>query len=230
MYMLREDRSGASEGTELFTGIVADVGTLKASSHMASGTRMVFSTSLDAKDFQLGESIAVNGVCLTVDAAGSGDFSADVSPESLRRSNLGGLKPGEKVNLERALRPIDRLGGHFMLGHVDGVGVLAARRSEGDFLVLTFTAPREVGKYLVEKGSVAVDGVSLTVASLTGDGFTVAAIPHTLDRTTLGEKRPGGQVNLEADILGKYVEKLLKGERAGGGLTMEMLAEGGFLK
>lgn len=214
----------------MFTGIVADVGTLKSARQMASGTRMTFSTAMDVADFKLGESVAVNGVCLTVDDVGGSDFSADVSPETLRRSNLDRVKAGGRVNLERALRPVDRLGGHFMLGHVDGVGTLSARRSEGEFLVLTFTAPREVGKYLVEKGSVAVDGVSLTVAALLHDGFTVAAIPHTLERTTLGDKRPGEPVNLEADILGKYVEKLLKGERPGGGLTMEMLAQGGFLR
>jgi riboflavin synthase len=214
----------------LFTGIVADVGTLKASRRIAAGTRMTLATGLDVTDFALGESIAVNGVCLTVDEIGSSDFSADVSPESLRRSNLGDLRPGSRVNLERALRPVDRLGGHFVLGHVDAVGLLASKRSEGEFVVLAVSAPKAVSRYLVEKGSVAVDGVSLTVASLTGDGFTVAAIPHTLERTTLGDKRAGEKVNLEADVLGKYIEKLMKGERAQGGLTFETLAEGGFIR
>lgn len=214
----------------MFTGIVADIGELRAATRIAAGTRLRLATGLDVADFALGESIAVNGVCLTVDAVGDGDFSADASPETLRRSSLGGLRPGSRVNLERALRPIDRLGGHFVLGHVDGVGQLTNRRSEGEFVLLSFSASREVARYLVGKGSVAVDGVSLTVAALSGDGFTVAAIPHTLGRTTLGDKRVGETVNLEADVLGKYVEKLLKGERGGGGLTMEMLAEGGFLR
>ncbi|PLX41683.1 MAG: riboflavin synthase [Deltaproteobacteria bacterium] len=214
----------------MFTGIVADLGTLKSSTPSQGGMRMSFVTALDSSDFELGESIAVNGVCLTVDAIERGGFCADVSPETLAKSTLGALKPGDKVNLERALRPIDRLGGHFVLGHVDGVGRFSARGREGEFEVLSFTAPPEVVKYLVPKGSVSVEGISLTVASLKGDTFTVAVIPHTLQRTTLGGRQVGVKVNLEADILGKYVEKLLnKGER-GGGLTMEALASGGFLR
>lgn len=228
MFILPADPSGRGNG--VFTGIVADIGKLSGIRSSAAGTRMSFSTALDVADFSLGESVAVNGVCLTVDDIGSGGFSADVSPETLKRSTLGGLRQGDAVNLERALRPIDRLGGHFVLGHVDGVGRLSGKRSEGEFVTLSFTAPSGVRRYLVEKGSVAVDGVSLTVAALTGDGFTVAAIPHTLSKTTLGAANAGSEVNLEADVLGKYVEKLLKGERQGGGLTMEMLADGGFLR
>jgi len=214
----------------VFTGIVADVGSLKASAPLGRGRRMIWTTALKSSDFELGESIAVNGVCLTVDAVEKDAFATDVSPETLARSTLGEIRPGDRVNLERALRPVDRLGGHFVLGHVDGVGRLAARRREGEFEVLTFAAPPEVARYLVAKGSVAVAGVSLTVASLTAEGFTVAVIPHTLGRTTLGSAATGTRVNLEADILGKYVEKLLGGREASGGLTLEALARNGFIR
>jgi riboflavin synthase len=212
----------------MFTGIVADVGRMVSSKILSSGRKMRFETSLPTGDFALGESIAVNGVCLTVDAVGDNYFEAGVSPETLKRSNLGELSPGSAVNLERALRPMDRLGGHFVTGHVDGAGKLISRKREGEFETLTFFAPPEVSRYLVLKGSVAVDGVSLTVASLGPEGFSVALIPHTLSKTTLDGKKPGETVNLEADILGKYVEKLLGRERAVGGLTMEKLAEAGF--
>jgi riboflavin synthase len=186
-------------------------------------------TALDTATFELGESVAVNGVCLTVAAVTSGVFDADVSPETLQRSNLGALTVGDRVNLERALRPVDRLGGHFVLGHVDGTGRVTERGRQGDFEELRFQAPEAVRRYLVEKGSVAVDGVSLTVARCEAEGFRVAVIPHTLERTTLAGCRPGDPVNLEADILGKYVEKLLNREQAGSGLSMDSLARSGFL-
>ncbi len=214
----------------MFTGIVADLGSFNGVETLGRGKRISLKTALDTSDFTLGESIAVNGVCLTVDAIGSDYFAADVSPETLKRSNLGGLRTGEKVNLERALLPTERLGGHFVLGHVDGQGAFAARKHDGEFEVLEFTAPAEVAKYLVAKGSVTVDGVSLTVAARTSQGFTVAVIPHTLSRTTLSKKGVGEKVNLEADILGKYVEKLLGRETTEGGLTMETLAKSGFLR
>ncbi len=214
----------------MFTGIVADVGRVKSLKRGASGARIELSTVLPTGDFVLGESIAVNGVCLTVDAVGNGSFAADASPETLDRSNLGLLKAGDPVNLERALRPVDRLGGHFVLGHVDGTGEFTGRKREGEFEVLAFSSPSAVSRYLVEKGSVAVDGVSLTVASLKSGGFTVAVIPHTLAQTTLGQMKSGGKINLEADILGKYVEKLMGGKSGGGGLTMESLAAAGFLR
>jgi riboflavin synthase len=184
---------------------------------------------MDKGDFELGESIAVNGVCLTVDAFGGDAFDTDVSPETLLRSNLGRVRSGDSVNLERALRPIDRLGGHFVLGHVDGVGRMTSRQPQGEFEVLWFSAPDEVARYLVEKGSVTIDGVSLTVATVSGGEFSVAVIPHTLSRTTLAARQAGYEVNLEADVLGKYVEKLLGAPRSGG-LTMESLAQNGFLR
>lgn len=214
----------------MFTGIVQDVGRLERAAPRGPGQRLAVATALDTATFELGESVAVNGVCLTVAAFRAGAFEADTSPETLRRSNLGALRPGAPVNLERALRPVDRLGGHFVLGHVDAVGRLETRRREGDFWVLRFGAPPAVRRYLVEKGSVAVDGVSLTVSACHGEGFAVAVIPHTLERTTLADLAPGAAVNLEVDVLGKYVEKLLEGRREGEGVTLETLARSGFLK
>ncbi len=213
----------------MFTGIVADVGRMVSTAASGQGSRIRWATALDTADFTLGESIAVNGVCLTVDAFSSGNFDTDVSPETLLRSNLGRVRAGDQVNLERALRPIDRLGGHFVLGHVDGVGTMTSRQPQGEFEVLWFRATEAVRRYLVEKGSVTIDGISLTVATVSGDEFSVAVIPHTLARTTLAERRAGCEVNLEADILGKYVEKLVGGKN-GSGLTMQSLAENGFLR
>jgi riboflavin synthase len=213
----------------VFTGIVAAIGRFEGLRTAGPGRRMAFTGILGGEPLALGESIAVNGVCLTVDAFDSKGFEADVSPESLSRTNLGRLRPGAEVNLERALRPIDRLGGHFVSGHIDAVGKLLTRRREGEFELLTFSAPEGVRRYLVEKGSVAVDGVSLTVAGLTSEGFTIAVIPHTLARTTLASLPAGGEVNLEADILAKYIEKLAGGKKAEG-LTFESLAKSGFIR
>ncbi len=191
---------------------------------------MTIQTGLDTASFELGESVAVNGVCLTVAAFGPARFEADASPETLKRSNLGRFKPGEPLNLERALRPVDRLGGHFVLGHVDGTGRVASVGTEGEFRVYRFDAGPSVTRYLVEKGSVAVDGISLTVNGCDDRSFSVAIIPHTLARTTLVRRTPGESVNLEVDILAKYVEKLLGGRPASGGLTLDQLARSGFLK
>jgi len=214
----------------VFTGIVQDVGSLLRAEPRGPGRRLTLATALDTATFALGESVAVSGVCLTVAALQSGSFAADVSPETLQRSTLGGLRPGEPVNLERALRPVDRLGGHFVLGHVDATVRCAANVAQGAFRVLRFEVPAEILRYLVEKGSVAVDGVSLTVASLEGAGFSVAVIPHTLERTTLPGLRQGEPVNLEADVLGKYVERLLGGPKPQGGVTWESLARSGFMR
>lgn len=212
----------------MFTGIVMDVGRCERVQGSGAGQRLTVGTGLATDDFELGESVAVNGVCLTVVSFGSGRFEADVSPETLRRSTLGGLRPGHSVNLERALRPIDRLGGHFVLGHVDATGKVSSVRTDAEFRVLTFDVPGEVLRYVVEKGSIAVDGVSLTVSALSGTSFSVAAIPHTLERTTLIGRRAGDRVNIEVDVLGKYVEKLLGKRSAGEGVTVDLLARSGF--
>jgi riboflavin synthase len=161
-----------------------------------------------------GESVAIDGACLTVSARRGSRFAVDVSPESLRRTTLGRAAPGTPVNLERALRLADRLGGHLVLGHVDGVGRLERITPDGDWRLYRFRAPAPVARYLVEKGSIAVDGVSLTVFACGRGAFTVALIPHTLATTTLGRKQPGDAVNLEADVLMKHVERLLGPARA----------------
>lgn len=197
---------------------------------------MVFllEADFDLVDPEEGESIAVNGVCLTARDIKGNSFLVDVSPETLSRTGLGELKSGSQVNLERALRLSDRLGGHMVSGHVDTQGRVEDRRSEGDFTIFTFSLSRSLVKYVIEKGSVAINGVSLTVNSCEGDRFTVSIIPHTLVVTTLGELKPGDSVNIEVDIIGKYVEKLLsdKSEKAGDDskINSAFLAEHGFLK
>jgi riboflavin synthase len=213
----------------MFTGIVQDVGRCERLEASGTGRRLSVTTGLSTDDFEIGESVAVNGVCLTVVTVGAGRFAADVSPETLRRSTLGSLRAGDPVNLERALRPVDRLGGHFVLGHVDATGRVASVKSEGEFRVLTFEVPVALLRYVVEKGSVAVEGVSLTVSALSGGTFSVAAIPHTLERTTLAGRKTGDKVNVEVDVLGKYVERLLGRRGAGEGVTMDFLARSGFL-
>jgi riboflavin synthase len=156
-----------------------------------------------------GDSVAVNGVCLTATGVGDGGFDADVMPETLRRTSLGELDPGDHVNVELPLRPSDRLGGHMVQGHVDGTGTIDSITDEGFARLVRIAAPAELLRYVVEKGSIAVDGVSLTVFGVDDDGFTVSLIPETLERTTLGLAQPGRTVNLEVDVLAKYVEKLV---------------------
>ena len=179
-----------------------------------------------AEELRLGESVAVNGACLTVVEVRPPIFEADVSPETLKRTTLGRLRPGDRVNIERALRWGDRLGGHLVSGHVDGVGEVLSRTERTDFFFFRIRAPENVATYLVEKGSVAVDGVSLTVNRVEGLNFEIAVIPHTAEITTLGFRKPGDPVNLEVDLLAKYVEKLLKPYQRG--LSEEFLRQKGF--
>lgn len=177
----------------------------------------------------LGDSISVNGVCLTVAQKEGTRIVVDLSTETLERTTLGGLRVGERVNLERALRLSDRLGGHIVTGHIDGVGWVTEVKREGDFLRLRIKLPKEASRYVVEKGSIAVDGVSLTVNEVKGEEIELALIPYTLEKTTLEERKKGDRVNVEADILGKYVEKIL-GERRQKkeGLSEAFLMEHGF--
>jgi riboflavin synthase len=191
----------------VFTGLVMDLGTVAAVDATDDGVRLAVRTSL-AGELSEGDSVAVNGVCLTATRIADGAFSADVMHESLRRSSLAGIGEGSSVNLELPLRPSDRLGGHFVQGHVDGVAVVRETQADGFARVVTFDAPPELLRYMVEKGSIAVDGVSLTVSAIDDATFSVSLIPETLERTTLGTAEPGRPVNLEVDVLAKYVEKL----------------------
>jgi riboflavin synthase len=192
----------------VFTGLVADLGTVAAVDAADDGVRLRVTTTL-AGDLSDGDSIAVNGVCLTAVGADGDGFGADVMHETLRRSSLAEVRPGARVNLELPLRADDRLGGHVVQGHVDGLGAIRAVREDGFARIVTIEADPALLRYVVEKGSIAVDGVSLTVAAVDGDAFSVSLIPETLERTTLGAAGPGAPVNLEVDILAKYVEKLL---------------------
>ena len=190
----------------MFTGLVADLGTVTAVDASEDGVRLAVASRLELGE---GDSIAVNGVCLTATALDDGGFRADVMHETLRRSSLGGVAEGSRVNLELPLRAADRLGGHFVQGHVDGLGVVREVREDGFARVVEIGAPAELLRYVVEKGSIAIDGISLTVASVTDDGFSVSLIPETLARTNLGAAAPGQPVNLEVDVLAKYVERLV---------------------
>jgi riboflavin synthase len=192
----------------VFTGLVADLGTVAGLEATGDGVRLRVHSPL-AGELREGDSVAVNGVCLTATQVADGQFAADVMHETLRRSSLAAVVDGARVNLELPLRAADRLGGHVVQGHVDGVGTISEVAADGFARVVTIEAPPELLRYVVEKGSIAVDGVSLTVASVTADTFSVSLIPETLERTNLGAAAPGTPLNLEVDVLAKYVEKLM---------------------
>src|SRR6059058_1402502 len=192
----------------MFTGLVETTARVRRVDPEPDGVRLEVETPL-AAELRQGDSIAVNGVCLTAVDPGADGFKADVMAETLRRSSLGPLAAGDSVNVELPLRAGDRLGGHVVQGHVDGTGTVASTRDEGFARLVRITADPSLLRYVVEKGSIAVDGVSLTVAEVDGEGFTVSLIPETLERTTLGQVTPGRVVNLEVDVLAKYVEKLV---------------------
>ena len=215
----------------MFTGIVEEVGAVRAvrqgdrSAVLSIGAKTVLS------GLKIGDSVAVDGVCLTVTGKDAGGFTADVMHETLDRSTLGRLVPGSPVDLERAMAADGRFGGHIVSGHIDGTGTIAALRRDDNAVWYTVQAPPELLRYVVEKGSVAIDGASLTVASVERDRFSISMIPHTAAVTALGKKGTGDLVNLEADIIGKYVEKLLEprgGATQEGGITLSFLAENGF--
>jgi len=193
----------------VFSGIVEELATVEEFTPSAQGAVLTLRTTLPVAEINIGDSIAVNGCCLTVVRKEGSRLSMDLSAETLRRTVLGELRAGDRVNVERALRMGASISGHLVTGHVDGVGEIVAIRTEGDSRMFTFKAPEHLSRYLVEKGSVAVDGVSLTVCGVDGAQFSCALIPHTLSVTTLGLKSPGSAVNIEADLLAKYVEKLL---------------------
>ena len=198
----------------MFTGIVAELGEVVAVDNLGDAARLTVRGPQVTSDVASGESIAVNGVCLTVSGRSGGTFTADVMHETLTRSALGGLGPGTPVNLERSVRLADRLGGHLVQGHVDGTGTIVSRAPADHWELARIALPPGLARYVVEKGSIAVDGISLTVVAVSGPGdaeawFEVSLIPETLKRTTLGIKQPGEAVNLEVDVIAKYVEKLL---------------------
>jgi riboflavin synthase len=192
----------------MFTGLVQAVGTISAVERTDDGVRLAIATPL-AGQLAEGDSVAVNGVCLTAVVPAADHFAADVMHETLRRSSLAEATPGGQVNLELPLRPHDRLGGHFVQGHVDGLGTVAAVEPDGFARRIRVTAAPDLLRYVVEKGSIAIDGVSLTVAAVDDESLTVSLIPETLERTSLGAAAPGRTVNLEVDVLAKYVEKLV---------------------
>jgi riboflavin synthase len=200
----------------MFTGIIRERGRVSAVEQGAGAVRLRLEAPQTAGQTVVGDSVAVNGVCLTAVAVEDGTLAFDAVPETLRRSSLGALGPGDEVNVEPALRVGEALGGHYVQGHVDGLGSVRSTTPAGDDAIAWFDAPEELRRYLVGKGSVTVDGVSLTVAEVDNDGFSVALVPHTLAETTLSSLAPGDAVNLEVDVLAKYVERLLPGIRSSG--------------
>jgi riboflavin synthase len=219
----------------MFTGIILGKGVVVEKRSSVSGMVFSLEPDFDLTDPEEGESIAVNGVCLTAKSISSRRFAVDVSPESLDRTNLGKLSVGSKVNLERALRLSDRLGGHMVSGHVDAVSTILEKRPLGDFVQFTFAVPSGLSRYIIEKGSIAIDGTSLTVNSCDDKSFSIVVIPHTLEVTLLGTLRAGDSVNIEVDLIGKYVEKMLQAdpgdtENSQAGINPAFLAKHGFMK
>lgn len=227
----------------MFTGIVEEMGTIRQIQRGRASAVLTIGAHKVLEDAHIGDSIAVNGICLTVTSLGGGAFTADVMHETLRRTSLSGLAPGSRVNLERAMAADGRFGGHIVSGHVDGVGIVDEIRRDDNAVWYTFRADPKVLRYIVEKGSITIDGISLTVADVTQSTFAISAIPHTVRETVLQFRRKGDTVNLETDIIGKYVEKLLyagppaestaaaaqtRGGEKGGGLTEEFLRMHGF--
>jgi riboflavin synthase len=212
----------------MFTGLIAELGEAVSLKRQAKGAVLDVKAPETARNAVLGDSIAISGACLTVTSVSQTTMSFDLSEETLRSTTLGSVKPGERVNLESSLRADGKLGGHFVTGHVDAVGKIKSKVQEGETFKFEIEAPAEVLDFLVEKGSVAVDGISLTVVDVLGGSFTVVIIPHTAEVTTIGIKGPGDAVNLEADILGKYVLRFLDKAKSGSSL-MKKLKDGGFL-
>jgi len=219
----------------MFTGIIQGKGKIVESRPAKGGMVFCIEADFDITDPEEGESIAINGVCLTAYQIKGRRFYADVSPESLSRTNLGKLTAGGSVNLERALRLSDRLGGHLVSGHIDGVTHVTSKKNKGGFTLFSFSIPEGLGRYIIEKGSVTIDGISLTVNSCDENEFSVSIIPHSMEVTNLGQLNQGSEINLEVDIIGKYVEKLLMtndnaGQSLKPGISAAFLAEYGFLK
>jgi len=220
----------------MFTGIIEAVGTIVAMESKGSDVSVrVRSGKLDLRDVKLGDSIATNGVCLTVVQLPGDGYIADVSGETIARTGFADYQAGQRVNLEKALMPTSRLGGHLVSGHVDGVGKIVAVKPLGRAMEYWVEAPRELARYIAEKGSITVDGISLTVNSVEGARFRLTIVPHTSGETTVGEWKVGSRVNLEVDVIARYLERLVLGDKAAdmapaSGVTMAMLAENGFMR
>ncbi len=219
----------------MFTGLVEELGVLRSVRKGSDSALLTVEAKKVFDDLKIGDSVAVNGVCLTITDYEGKLMTADVMSETLSKSNLGDLRPGDKVNLERALRMGDRLGGHLVSGHIDGVGTIANKEVFDIAILITIAAPKEVMRYIIKKGSVAIDGTSLTVVDFADGQFKVSLIPHTAHATTLGHKKRGHSVNLEADIVGKYIERLLgyktkdEPDNHNSGISFELLMKNGFM-
>lgn len=221
----------------MFTGIIEGLGTINAVRSSGPGRRLVVVADYSLEDTRIGDSIAVSGACLTAVTVSGKRFEVDVSPETLQVTTLGSAKAGERVNLERALRVSDRIDGHFVSGHVDGMGIIKDRQVAGNATVVTIGVPQPLSRYVIQKGSVAVDGISLTINDCDDTGFRVSIIPHTGRLTTIGFKKIGESVNIETDMIGKFIEKFLMTQRtaatgkepSGSGVDMDLLAKSGFL-
>lgn len=219
----------------MFTGIIESVGQVESLQNVGGDVRLRIQSNLDMSDVHLGDSIATNGICLTVTEWGNNWYSTDVSRESLNRTTLGQWQIGQRVNVEKAMLPTTRFGGHIVSGHVDTVGEITVVRSDARSLYFEVTAPVEIARYLAEKGSVTVDGISLTINHLHGNVISLNLIPHTAERTNIGTWKVGTKVNLEVDVLARYIERLLLGDKAAevkerSKISMDFLAENGFLK
>jgi riboflavin synthase len=215
----------------MFTGIVEDTGKVSRIEHRGQEKRLTLELPPHLTEVQLGDSININGVCLTVVQKNEQTVELDLSVETLQKTALRELKEGDRVNLERALRLTDRLGGHIVTGHVDGIGEIVEKREERDFLQLRVRIPESVSRYIVQKGSIALDGISLTVNEYQEGEIRMTLIPYTIEKTTLRQKRVGDRVNLEGDILAKYVEKILdRGDQKPGHIDLPFLKEHGYIK
>ena len=219
----------------MFTGIIESLGTVESLQNVGGDVRLRIGTDLDMSDVHLGDSIATNGICLTVIDWGEHWYAADVSRESLNRTTLGSWKVGQRVNVEKAMLPTTRFGGHIVSGHVDAVGEITVVREDARSLYFEVTAPPEIARYLAEKGSITVDGISLTINHLRGHILSLNLIPHTAERTNIATWKSGSKVNLEVDVLARYIERLMMGNKAAettpqSKISLDFLAQNGFLK